>query len=170
MKKLLCFSILAAFLLTATNSAFAKKGLLKGDKLKIATSKTLLKNFPKPFGVKIVKTLQYGDIVSFIKEEGSWYNVEYEATKGFIPKQSLLKVKKFKGFSKTVKVTETDMDAATKGFGPEVEEKNRENRELRYDLVDKAEADNTNENLINNLERFRKAGNLGEFQGDKENE
>ncbi len=170
MKKLLCLSVLTAVLLIATNSALAKKGLKKGDSLKIATSKTLLKSLPKPFGVKIVKALKYGDIVSFIKEEGTWYNVEYVETKGFIPKQSLLKVKKFKGFSKTVKVTETDMDAATKGFGPEVEEKNRENRELRYDLVDKAEADNTNKDPLKNLERFRKAGNLGEFQEDKKNE
>ncbi len=170
MKKLLFLSILAAFLLTATNPALAKKSLQKGDKLKIATSKTLLKSFPKPFGVKIVKILQYGDIVSFIKEEGSWYNVEYGITKGFIPKQSLLKVKKFKSFSKTVEVTETDMAAATKGFGPEVEEKNRENSELRYDLVDKVEAENAHKDSLNDLERFRKAGNLGEFQEDKENE
>ncbi len=168
MKKLLYFLILTVFLLTLTNSALAKKGLQKGDKLKITTSKTLLKNFPKPFGVKIVKTLQFGDIVIFIKEDGSWYNVEYESTKGFIPKQSLLKVKRFKSFSKTVNVTETDMVAATKGFGPEVEKKNRENRELRYDLMDKAEIDNTDKDPLNKLERFRKAGNLGEFQGDKE--
>ncbi len=170
MKKFLFFSILTAFLLSASNPALAKKGLKKGDKLKIATSKTLLKNFPKPFGVKIVKILQNGDIVSFIKEEGSWYNVEYVDLKGFIPKQSLIEVKKFKSFSKTVKVTETDMAAATKGFGPEVEEKNRENKELRYDLVDKVESENANKDSLNNLEHFRKAGNLGEFQEDKENE
>lgn len=99
-----------------------------------------------------------------MKQEGSWFKVDYEGTEGFIPKKSMIESKKFKSFSRTAKVSQSDMAAATKGFSPEIERKNRENKNLRYDLMDLAEEKSTVENPLENLKPFRKEGSLGEFQ------
>lgn len=165
MKKSFFLLILAIFFMSSIASpALAKKSFKKGDKLRITTSKTLLKNVAKPFGAKILKTLEKGDTVSYMDKESSWFKVEYEGTEGFIPQKSLIESKKFKSFSRTAKVTETDMAAATKGFSPEVEKKNRENKELKYDLMDKAEAKSTVKDPLKTLKSFREKGKLGEFQ------
>lgn len=164
MNNLLFLFISVAILFSSANLSLAAQKFKKGDLLRIATSKTLLKNLAKPFGAKILKTLQNGDTVSYIDKKNSFYEVDYEGFIGFVPIKSLVKAKKFSSFSKTAKVTETDMAAATKGFSPEVEKKNRENNALRYDLLDKAEADSAVEDPLNSLEPFRKQGQLGEFQ------
>jgi hypothetical protein len=96
--------------------------------------------------------------------------VDHEGTTGFIPLKSLIKAKKFSSASKTAKVTETDMAAATKGFSPEVEKQNRKNRALRYDLMDQAEVNSSVDDPLNSLESFRQQGRLGEFQMETETE
>ncbi len=163
-RKLLLIAVALCFLLTLSNPADAKKGFKKGEVLRIQTSKTHLKNHPKPFGAKILETLERGVSVTVLSQKGSWVQVEFNGTKGFIPKKSLIKSKKFKSFSRTAKVTQSDMAAATKGFSPEIEKKNRENKKLRYDLMDQAEKKSTVANPLESLKPFRKEGHLGEFQ------
>jgi len=154
------FTLVALFLAT---SAEAMK-LRKGDTLRINVSKTKLKSSPKPFGGTLLKTLDRGESVKFIGSKGSFHEVKYGDLKGFIPAKSLIRAKKFKSFSRTAKVTESDMAAATKGFSPEVEKKNRQNKALRYDLMDKAEKIATVDDPLESLAGFRKQGKLGEFQ------
>ncbi len=157
------FAVFALVVLFIASSAEASK-LRKGDNLRINVSKTRLKSSPKPFGGKLLKTLDRGESVKFIGSKGSFHEVEYGGLKGFIPAKSLIRAKKFKSFSRTAKVTESDMAAATKGFSPEVEAKNRQNKELRYDLMDKAEKMSTVKYPLESLADFRKKGKLGEFQ------
>ncbi len=168
MKKLLVTIFLTAiFILTVFSVANSKAKYKQGEKLRINTSKTYFRSKPKPFGVKILKILERGTTISYVSRNGSWLKVNYDGEEGFIPQNSLIKAKKFKSFSKTAKVTQSDMAAASKGFSPEVENKNRENKKLRYDLMDDAEIQSAVENPLEALTSFRQKGKLGEFQKQK---
>jgi len=136
----------------------------KGAKLKINVSKTKFKSSPRAFGAKIIATLERGEEVVFESEKGGFYKVKFDGKSGFIPSKSLIKSKKFKSFSRSAKVTSSDVSAATKGFSPEVEAKNRENKKLRYDLMDEAEKMSTVGDPEASLEGFRKKGKLGEYK------
>lgn len=158
------YFFILVFVLVLIVPASAKTDYKPGDPLRIKTSKTLLKKSHKPFGSKIIDTLKRGATVFYLTTKGSWFKVEYKDNQGYIPKNSLVEAKKFKSFSRTSMVTQSDMAAATKGFSPQVERKNRENRALRYDLMDKAEARSSVPKPLKSLKSFRKQGSLGEFQ------
>lgn len=135
-----------------------------GAKLRVKTSTTYMKDKPKPFGGKVIKVLDRGAQVSFVEAVTSWFKVNYENTKGYIPLKSLIESKKFSSFSKAKNVSQSDMAAATKGFSPEVEKKNRKNKNLNYKLLDKAEKQTTVKNPFKETTAFRENGKLGEFQ------
>lgn len=135
-----------------------------GEKLRVKTSTTYMKDKPKPFGGKVIKVLDRGAQVSFVDVATSWLKVDYESIKGYIPLKSLIESKKFSSFSKAKNVSQSDMAAATKGFSPEVEKKNRKNKNLNYKLLDKAEKQTTLKNPFKTTKAFRQNGKLGEFQ------
>lgn len=162
-KSMSVMTLFLMFTFYSFNAEGGKSGYREGEKLRIKTSRTHFRDKPRAFGAKIIKILERGTEVTFISKKGTWLEVNYENEEGFISKNSLIKAKKFKTFSRTAKVTKSDMVAATKGFSPEVERKNRENKRLRYDLMDKAEAQSDVEDPLKSLSQFRQKGKLGEF-------
>ena len=89
-----------------------------------------------------VSTVRYGDKLSKTGDEGGWAAVKSGGFQGYLPLSAISRqhiVLSVKGLSK-VEADSSDVVLAGKGFSREVEQSFRtENRNVRYDLVDKVE-------------------------------
>jgi hypothetical protein len=89
-----------------------------------------------------VSTVRYGDKLSKTGDEGGWAAVKSGGFQGYLPLSAISRqhiVLSAKGLSR-VEADSSDVVLAGKGFSREVEQSFRtENRNARYDLVDKVE-------------------------------
>ena len=89
-----------------------------------------------------VSSVRYGDKLSKTGDERGWAAVKSGGSQGYIPLSAVSRQKivlSAKGLSK-VEADSSDVVLAGKGFSREVEQSFRtENRDARYDLVDKVE-------------------------------
>jgi len=163
LKQILKGSMIVFVILIFLTPAYAGKHLKKGSVLRITLSEAVLKSSPSPFGSKQIKKIPKGGSVTYIETSGIYYHVSDGQQTGYITSKSLVEAKKFKSFSRTERVTQSDMAAATKGFSAKVEQENRKNKKLRYDLMDKAEKNSMVVDPDTSLRAFRKQGKLGEY-------
>ncbi|MDQ6993824.1 MAG: hypothetical protein Q9M31_10135 [Mariprofundus sp.] len=154
---IICF---IAFIVPAQAASHPKKG----NALQITIEQALLKSSPRAFGSKILKKLNRGSKVIYQGKTGIYYQVKAGKQSGYITTKAVLVQDTFSSFSRSDKVSQSDMAAATKGFSPEVEKQNRKNKQLRYDRMDQAEKSSTIASTSRSLSTFRKTGKLGEFQ------
>jgi hypothetical protein len=150
----------------ATLPAAGAAEMEAGTELEVTTANAILRDAPRPFGAKALQTLPLGEKVKFKRQAvGAWLVVDHGGVVGFLPANSVAEAKSFSASSLVSRVSESDMAAATKGFNPEVEKRNRkENAKLRYDLMDKAEAMSTVADPMQTTTAFREEGRLGEFR------
>jgi len=163
LKQILKGSLAAMMMFLLLSPAYARDYIKKGSILRITLSKALLKSSPSPFGSTLIRTLPKGSSVTYLKTSGIYYEVSDGQQTGYITSKSVVKAKKFKSFSRSGDITQSDMAAATKGFSPEVEKENRKNKKLRYDLMDKAEKISSIADPDMEFRDFRKLGSLGEY-------
>ena len=150
-------------LVLLTAPAAAAETPKSGSSLRITLTEAAMKSSPKPFGSKTIKTLAKGSLVTYLGSSGIYYKVSDKRHTGYIAARSVVEAGKFQSFSRSSKVSQSDMAAATKGFSPEVERENRKNKRLRYDRMDQAEQASTVADPASQLASFRKEGRLGEY-------
>ena len=153
---------LLALLLLAVPAAAAER-LKSGTVLRITLAEAAMKNSPKAFGSRTIKTLAKGSVVTYLGSSGIYYKVSDDRQTGYIAARSVVEAGKFQSFSRSSEVSQSDMAAATKGFSPEVERENRKNKRLRYDRMDQAEKLSTVTDPASQLAGFRQEGRLGEY-------
>ena len=163
LKLILRVSLAAAIALLQLSPAYAAGSLKKGSELRITLAEAAMKSSPKPFGSSVLRTLPKGTAVTYLGASGIYYQISDGQRTGYIVSKSVVAAAKFKSFSRTGRVSQSDMAAATKGFSPEVEQENRKNKQLRYDLMDRAEQLSSVHNPESKLQRFRQQGRLGEY-------
>jgi hypothetical protein len=156
-------SLIAAVTLFLLAPAHAANTIKKGSTLRITLSESAMKSTPQPFGSRVIRMLPKGAAVTYLGTSGIYYRITDGRRTGYITSKSVVKAGKFRSFSRTGHVSQSDMAAATKGFSPEVERENRKNRKLRYDLMDRAEQISTVAKPETALKHFRKQGKLGEY-------
>ncbi|ATX82132.1 SH3 domain-containing protein [Mariprofundus ferrinatatus] len=158
-----CSLITALLLLLPASPALAADVPDKGSILRISLSKAVMKSAPRAFGSSVIRTLPKGASVTYLGSTGIFYHVSDGRQSGYISSKAVAEERTFTSFSRSGEVTQSDMAAATKGFSPEVERENRKNRQLRYDLMDRAEQVSTVSNPDTYLRKFREQGKLGEY-------
>lgn len=163
LKLILRVNLVMLLALSLSAPAEAAGSLKKGSPLRITLTDAAMKSTPKAFGSSVIRRLSKGTAVTYLGTSGIFYQVSDGTRTGYITAKSVVEASKFKSFSRTDQVTQSDMAAATKGFSPEVERENRKNRTLRYDLMDRAEQLSSVYNPESKLQRFRQQGRLGEY-------
>ena len=159
MKKIACCMSLLLLIFCATGSGIAGTVTVRQKMTKVRTQ-------PK-FYAPEVATVQRGDWLEEIDQNGAWLSVKTASgARGWIHSSAcvLKKISLSKAESMgTGNISADEAALAGKGFNPMVERKYREaHPALNYRLLDQIESFDIDED---DLIRFMKDGNLGEFGG-----
>jgi len=158
MKKRFFFSILLAVLIAA--------GVMAAETLKVTVKTTKLRKSPK-FYAPSVATLNYGDTIQKLDQQGDWIQgLTTAGLQGWVH-GSAVEEPSFSLTARRTQGTGTTADEvalAGKGFNEQVEESYQKTSNLDYTWVDRMGRISISEK---DMEQFFKEGKLGEYGGGR---
>lgn len=158
MKKNLFFTILLAVLIAA--------GVIAAETLKVTVKTTKLRSSPK-FYASAVTTLNFGDSIQKIGEQGDWIQgMTTAGLQGWVH-GSAVEEPSFSLTARRTSGTGTTADEvalAGKGFNEQVEQSYKKTSNLDYSWVDRMGQISISDA---EMEKFFKEGKLGEYGGGR---
>jgi len=158
MKRKLFFSILLAVLIAA--------GVMAAETLTVTVKTTKLRKSPK-FYAPAVTTLNYGDTIQKLDQQGDWIQgLTTAGLQGWVH-GSAVEEPSFSLTARRTSGTGTTADEvalAGKGFNEQVEKEYQKTANLDYTWVDRMSRISISDE---DMERFFKEGKLGEYGGGR---
>ena len=144
--------------LTLTAVAYA------ADLLKVVQEEASIRKDKRMLGTPKVATVHEGDLVTMLAEEESWYQVEWNGVKGWLPRTAVSTDLKLEGSKEALAdgVRPTEQSAAKRGFNEQVEKEYRASRadlDAAFKVLEGIQARKFPEESV---AQFLRQGKLGE--------